>query len=133
LDGKTAEAETPTDPFARLAKKKVAKPKSMQEMMNKKVKKGRKLSPKIFLIGCISFFIFFLGLMFAGLYYAISSAGVLQSIGLEIEDVKSILMIFAVLFFGLIFLIGFYVLVLNIYRMVTVKGKKVKYVFGLLL
>ena len=121
------------DPFARLATKKVAKPKSMQDIMQKKVKKGRKVSPKFFLIGCGLFFLLFLWLMFGGLYYAINSAGVLESIGLEMEDVKNILLIFAVLFFGLIFFLGFYVLVLNIYRLVTVKGKKVKYIFGLLL
>lgn len=116
------------DPFARLAKKKIAKPKSMHDIMKKKVKKGRKLSPKVFLIGCGIFLILMLGMMFGGLYYAISAAGVLESIGLEMEDVKTILMIFAILFFGLIFFLGFYILVLNVYRLVTAKGKKAKYV-----
>jgi len=135
LDGKASSVSA--DPFARLAKKKVAKPKSMNEVMKKKVKKWWKISPKFFLIGCGFFLIIMLGMMFAWLYYAVSSAGVLESIGLEIEDVKTILMIFAVLFFWLIFFLGFYILVLNVYRLVTVKWKKIKYavwlVWGIIL
>jgi len=73
----------------------------------------------------------FLVLVYAGLYYAIQSSEFLQSVGLDIEDVKSILTIFAVLFFGIIFFGGFYMLVLNIYRIVTGKGKKTKFALGL--
>ena len=79
----------------------------MSQVMKRKVKKGRRLSPKYFLIGCGLFFMLFLGLMYGGLMYAVSSAGILESLGLEINDVKNILMIFAVLFFGIIFLLVF--------------------------
>jgi len=72
-------------------------------------------------------------LVWAGLFYALSSAQFLKSVGLAADDVKNILIIFAVLFFGLVFFVGFYVFVLNIYRLVTVKGSKLKYVFGLIL
>ena len=41
----------------------------------------------------------FLLLVFVGLYYAIESADFLQGVGLEIDDVKNILLIFASLFF----------------------------------
>lgn len=120
------------DPFARISKKKVAKPRSMNDIMKGKVKKGRRLSPKIFLIGCAGFFLLFLWLAYGGLYYAVTSAWVLESIGLEIDSVKNILLIFAILLFGIIFFIGFYFLVLNVYRLVTAKGKKIWYIFGLI-
>jgi len=79
-------------------------------------------------------FLVFLGLVFAGLYYAINSSDFLQGIGLKVEDVKSILLIFAAMFFGIIFFLGFYILVLNVYRLVTVKKKnKLKFILGLVL
>ena len=47
-------ADDAVDPFARLGKKKVpkaAKPQSLQDAMkNRKVKKGKKISPRVFLI-----------------------------------------------------------------------------------
>jgi len=46
-----AAAEKAADPFARLKKKKVARPREMQKITGK-VKKGRKISPRVFLIGC---------------------------------------------------------------------------------
>lgn len=130
-DSKTWD-EKASDPFNRITKKKIAKAKSMSKVMKTKTKKGRKISPKFFLMGCGLFFLLFLWLVYAGLYYAVSSAGMLESLGLKMEDVKSILMIFSVLFFGLIFFGGFYLLVLNIYRLVTVKWKKLKYILWLI-
>lgn len=132
----TLDAGEAVDPFERLTKKRVAVPKSLNaaestEQVTSVIKKGSKISPKIFLIGCGGFFILFLVMAYAGLYYAVQSSEFLQSVGLEIEDVKAILIIFAVLFFGIVFFAGFYMLVLNIYRLVTVKGKKAKFIFGL--
>lgn len=127
-------ASTSADPFERLSKKKVAKPQPMGGAVSGQVKKGSKISPKMFLVGCGIFFLVFLGSVYAALFYAISSSDFLQTIGLEIEDVKLILKIFALLFFGIIFFGGFYVLVLNVYRLVTVKNKsKAKYIAGLVL
>lgn len=130
----STDQSSPVDPFARLKKKKVARPQTLQPKISGKVKKGKKLSPKLFLIGCAGVFLIFLALVFAGLYYAINSSEFLQGIGLKVEDVKSILLIFAAMFFGLIFFLGFYILVLNIYRLVTVKSRsKIRYVLGLVL
>jgi PKD repeat protein len=125
------------DPFERLQTQKVAiipwsTPQEKSEQVQAVVKRWSKISPKIFLIGCGGLFIIFLLLVFLGLYYVGQSWELLQSIGLDIEDVKSILIIFAVLFFGIIFFIGFYLLVLNIYRLVTVKSRKLPYVLGLI-
>ncbi len=125
------------DPFERLQTRKVAvAPWATSEekttQIQSVVKKWSKVSPKIFLIWCGWFFLIFLLLVYVGLYYAIQSSEFLQSVGLNIDDVKSILIIFAVLFFGIIFFIGFYLLVLNIYRLVTVKSRKLPYVLWLI-
>jgi len=55
------------------------------------------------------------------LFYAITSSEFLQVVGLEVDDIRNLLTVFAVLFFGIIFFAGFYMLVLNIYRLATVK------------
>lgn len=125
------------DPFERLQAKKVAiapgsSSKEKTEQVQAVVKKGSKISPKIFLIWCWWFFLIFLLLVYVGLYYAIQSSEFLQSVGLEIDDVKSILIIFAVLFFWIIFFGWFYMLVLNIYRLVTVKARKLPYILWLI-
>ncbi len=126
-----ASTSSAADPFERLSRKKVARPQAMQ-MAGGQVKKGSKLSPKMFLIGCGIFFLLFLWLVYAALFYAISSSDFLQTIGLAIEDVKTILMIFALLFFGIVFFLGFYVLVLNVYRLATTKNvRKLKYILWL--
>ena len=125
------------DPFERLQAKQVAvAPWSTQqeksEQIQSVVKKWSKISPKIFLIGCGWFFMIFLLLVFVGLYYAIESADFLQGVGLEIDDVKNILLIFASLFFWILFLGWFYVFVLNIYRLVTVKWRKLPFILWLI-
>jgi hypothetical protein len=96
------------------------------------VKRGGKISPKVFLIGCIVFFLIFLWLVWVWLFYAITSSEFLQVVGLEVDDIRNLLTVFAVLFFGIIFFAGFYMLVLNIYRLATVKTWKTRYVFGLI-
>lgn len=141
----TSSQETPVtidvgdavDPFERLQNKKVAVAANSTQaeradQVHAVIKRGSKLSPKIFLIWCGWFFLIFLLLVYVGLYYAIQSSEFLQSVGLDIEDVKSILIIFAVLFFGIIFFIWFYILVLNIYRLVTVKARKLPYILWLI-
>ncbi len=127
--------EKAADPFARLKKKKVAvaKPLWAWWWVSWKVKRWGKISPKVFMIWCWFFFILFLWLVYAGLYFAITSSDFLQGIGLEVEDVKMILLIFAAMFFGLIFFAWFYVFVLNVYRLVTVKTKsKIKFILWLI-
>ena len=55
---------TSVDPFAKLKKKQVAVAKEMGTVHGK-VKRGSKISPKVFLVGCGMFFILFLGLVYA--------------------------------------------------------------------
>jgi hypothetical protein len=51
---------------------------------------------------------------------------------MQIDDVKSILKIFGGLFFGLLFVVGAYLLFFSIYKVATVKEKKGIYIFGLI-
>ncbi len=95
-------------------------------------KQGSKISFRTFAIGCGIFFWLFLLLVIIWLYIAISNPTSLSNLGLDIQTVKSILLIFAVLFFGLLFFIGFAFAALNGYRFFTVKeGSKTRYVIGL--
>jgi len=130
----TPQEEKDVDPFARLKKKKVAVARPLWAWweVSGKIKKWKKISPKVFMIGCVIFLIIFLWLVYAWLYFAITSSNFLQNVWLEIESVKSILLIFAAMFFWIIFFSGFYIFVLNIYRLVTVKTKrKIKYILWL--
>lgn len=131
-DLKPAQPTAVDDPFQRLQKKTTWST-AGGSLQSGQVKKGSRISPKFFLIGCGTFFLIFLGIVYAGLYYAVTSSEFLQTIGLAIDDVKNILIIFAVLFFGILFFVGFYVLVLNVYRLVTIKEWKAKFVVGTVL
>jgi hypothetical protein len=77
-------------------------------------------------------FIVFLGLVYGALYFAASSGEFLQSIGLEIAEIKNILKIFALMFFGIVFLGGMYLLFYSIYKVATVKERKGVYVAGII-
>lgn len=119
-----------SDPFERLQH--TASPHPLNESVQSVSKKGSKISPKVFLIWCGSLFLIFLWLIYWSLYFAASSGEFLESIGMQIEDVKNILKIFAALFFWIIFIIGAYLLFFSIYKIATVKEKRAIYGFGIL-
>ncbi len=127
------------DPFARLKRKKVTVPKPLTSnpspgTVSWQVKQWKKISPKVFLIGCVAFLLVFLVLVFFGLFFIAQSNEFLQGIGLEVDDVKNILLIFAAMFFWIIFFTWFYILVLNVYRVVTVKTqKKTKFILWIVI
>lgn len=120
-----------TDPFERVQKPvtaAVTDPTKVQSVS----KQWSKISPQAFLIGCGVMFIVFLGLVYGALYFAASSGEFLQSIGLEIAEIKNILKIFALMFFGIVFLGGMYLLFYSIYKVATVKERKGVYVAGII-
>lgn len=92
------------------------------------VKKWAKISAKSFLIWCGIFWLFFLLIIFLGLYYAITSPEILKSVWLEVDTVKTLLMVFAVIFFGSLVVVWFLFLIINWYRLATVKTGKSKFV-----
>ena len=96
-------------------------------------KQGTKINFKTFAVGCGIFFWLFLLLVIVWLYIAISNPTSLSNLGLDIQTVKSVLLIFAVLFFGLLFFLWFAFAALNGYRFFTVKeGSRVRYVVWLI-
>ena len=67
------------------------------------------------------FALLFVGIIIVGLYSAISSPDSLSNLGLDADTVKSLLLIFALLFFGSLFFVGFGFAALNGYRIATVQ------------
>lgn len=122
----TAQTKSDTKPHTSsvISSVQTTKPNSPQIL----AKQGTKISFKTFAIWCGIFFWLFLILVSIGLYIAISDPTSLANLGLDIGTVKSILLIFTVLFFGLLFFVWFGFAALNGYRFFTTKEwSKVKY------
>lgn len=101
-------------------------PKQVQVVPNK-IKKWSKVSAKWFLIGCWVFFVILLLIVSFWLYFLVNNQWLLKNVGLEVQTVKSLLMVFAILFFGFLFFGSFLILVTNWYRLSTQKENKAKY------
>ncbi|MBP6911233.1 hypothetical protein KBC03_06680 [Patescibacteria group bacterium] len=85
------------------------------------VKKGRKLSPRVVVFGCLGFIAIFIIGLFGALYVGLQNPGKLANIGIAPANAKSLLMIIAGVFFGVIFLFGFGFLAINTYRLIRRK------------
>lgn len=85
------------------------------------IKKGRKLSPRLVVFGCIGFIVIFILGLFGALYVGLQNPSRLANIGIEPANAKSLLMIIAGVFFGVIFLFGFGFLAINTYRLIRNK------------
>ncbi len=99
-----------------------------QQRQQQKVKKWSSISIKWFIIGCVGIFILFLFLFIWGLYWIISDPNVLEALWLEAETARNLLMVFAILFFGIAFFFSFFLLVFNLYRFFSIKTSKFKYI-----
>jgi len=99
------------------------------------VKEGAKtnFSFKKLAIGC-GFLLVLLVLGFGGgLYYLTQNPNALNSVGITAATAKSLLTIFAGLFFGVILLVGLGLLLTNIYRLITAKNQsKIRLILGLI-
>ncbi len=98
-----------------------------------KVKRWSSISIKWFIIWCVWFFFLFLLITIWALYWVITNPDTLSAVWLEVETVRNLLMIFAVLFFWLLFFFSFFLLVSNLYKFFTVKLSKFKYIIWSLL
>ena len=99
------------------------------------VKKGSNLSFGGILIGCGVFLMLVIGGGTFALYNVIQNPSELKSLGLPISQAKTILQIFAALFFGFLFFAGFGVAIMNGYRMLNKKaatGSKIGNVLGII-
>ncbi|MEI6426351.1 MAG: hypothetical protein WCO66_03290 [Candidatus Absconditabacteria bacterium] len=94
---------------------------------------GSKISLKGILLGCLVVFIVLVGGLSAMFYYLIQNPNQLASVGLDAETTRSLLNTFSIIFFALVVFFGMGMLVINGYRLVSVKNvSKSKYAFGLL-
>ncbi len=126
----TPASSNAAEPTASAPKKTVVKPTIVQSG----VRKGRKLSPRSVVFGCIGFIVIFILGLFGALYVGLQNPGKLANIGILPADAKSLLMIIAGVFFGVIFLFGFGFLAINTYRLIRNKtGNKTKYLGGMFL
>lgn len=125
--GASQEATPATAPANAQPKNTVVKPTAVQA-----VRKGRKLSPRLVVLGCIGFITIFILGLFGALYVGLQNPARLANIGIAPSDAKSLLMIIAGVFFGVIFLFGFGFLAINTYRLIRNKGgSKTKYLAGM--
>lgn len=84
-------AATPTPTVPPTEKTAVVKPTVVQSS----IKKGRKLSPRLVVIGCIGFIVIFILGLFGALYVGLQNPSRLANIGIEPANAKSLLMIIA--------------------------------------
>lgn len=103
------------------------------QIVQNKVKRWSRISAKWFLIGCWMFILIFMLIISFSIYYLISSPTLLKSIWLDIETARSLLLTFVVIFFWFLFFISFIILILNWYRLNSVKEWKAKYVWWLVM
>ncbi|MFA6255913.1 MAG: PKD domain-containing protein [Candidatus Absconditabacterales bacterium] len=94
-------------------------------------KPASKISMKGVIIGCGILFMFVVGGLTLVFYNLINNPTQLTSVGLDPATTKTLLQTFSVIFFGLLTFLGIGFLIVNLYRVITVKNKsKLGYIFG---
>lgn len=101
--------------------------------VKRQVKKWRKIKMSTFVFWCLFFALLLISVGWFILYSLMQSPDMLESMNLERETVKWLLMFFSILFFGGLFFVWFGFLISNGYRLATVKWWKWKYAFGTLI
>lgn len=97
-------------------------------------KPGSKVSMRGVIIGCWILFMFVIGWLSLVFYNLMNNPAQLTSVGLDPNTTKILLQTFSVIFFGLLTFLWIGLLIVNLYRLVTVKNKsKVGYIFGSIL
>lgn len=94
-------------------------------------KPASKISIKGIIIWCGLLFMFVVGWLALVFYNLINNPTQLSSVWLDPNTTKTLLQTFSVLFFGLLTFLGIGLLIVNLYRLITVKNKpKIRYAFG---
>ncbi len=110
-----------------------------QVQINKNVQvKEQKTQKKIsfwgIMIWCGIIFTFLIWWLAAVFYYLIQNPSQLSSIGIAPAAATQLLQVFAIIFFWLLFFASLGMLIVNFYRLTTVKNKsKIPYIFGVIL
>lgn len=103
------------------------RPQPQPRAWQNKVKQWSSVSIKGFIIWCVGFFIFTVLIAIWALYWAINNPETLWAVWLELETVKNLLKVFAILFYWILFFFSFYLLASNLYKLFTHKSWKAKY------
>lgn len=83
------------------------------------------------IIGCGILFMFVVGGLALVFYNLMNNPTQLSSVGLDPNTTKTLLQTFSVIFFGLLTFLGIGLLIVNLYRLITVKNKsKTGYILG---
>ncbi len=82
-------------------------------------------------MGCATLFMIIIGWLSLIFYNLMNNPTQLSSVWLDPNTTKTLLQTFSVVFFGLLTFLGIWFLVVNLYRLITVKNtSKIKYAFG---
>ena len=94
-------------------------------------KPASKISMRGVIIGCGILFMFVVGGLALVFYNLMNNPTQLSSVGLDPTNAKTLLQTFSVIFFGLLTFLGIGLLIVNLYRLITVKNKsKTGYILG---
>lgn len=94
----------------------------------RQVKQWTKLSFKAFMIWCFIVWLFLLIAWWLVIYSLMQSQTTLETYWIDRESLRKLLIFFSTLFFGIVFFISFIMLLVNIYRLATVRAWKWKYI-----
>ena len=83
-----------------------------------------KISIKTILIGCGILFMMVVGGLSLVFYYLMNNPTQLTTVGLDPNTTKILLQTFSVIFFGIRTFLGIAILIVNLYRIITVKNKR---------
>ena len=97
-------------------------------------KPSSKISMQTILVGCGILFMIVVGWLSLVFYNLMNNPTQLTSVGLDPNTTKTLLQTFSVIFFGLLTFLGIGLLIVNLYRLISVKNKsKVGYIVGAIL
>lgn len=104
---------------------------SVQKINTKKNGNNKRMSSKTLMLWCGFFAVLLLWGLFFIFYYLVQNPSQLVSVWIDASTAKNLLQVFASVFFGIIMVAGFILLVVNIYRLFSVKNKsKLWYIGG---
>ena len=120
----------PGTPMQQPVQQQVTQPNGRPQQSANITKPRSKISMKGVIIGCGLLFMFVVGGLALVFYNLMNNPTQLTSVGLDPNTTKTLLQTFSVIFFGLLTFLGIGLLVVNLYRIITVKNKrKIGYIF----
>ena len=91
--------------------------------VNTQEKSWSKISMRQFLVWCGVILFLLVWWLAAIFYYLVGNPAQMSSVGITPQTAKTLLQTFVVIFFGFLFLLGFALVIVNTYRLITVKNK----------